>query len=333
MRERTQIPNPTSNKVAARATFTMRRLRRQAMWACAAAAALFIAVLAGRSEVGSQRAAIVLASLNLASSSSLRPGQGVQFASRPTERVSDMEKTARQLAQTVRGLSEDRDRIMTRLAAMERNIDDVTGSISRQAKAAKAVAAQPVARQGEQPPTTTPAVVAAGVAPAAARQGEQPPPTTTPAVVAAGVAPAAARQGDQPPATTTPVVAAAVAPPAGAAAAPVPPRSPRPAATELPAIVAPPAASAYGAEIGSASSIKALHARWVSIHSAHAQLLEGLKAAVAIRDNARTKRIELRLVVGPLTDAAAAEKLCASLSAVQIACQPTMFDPHQPVLE
>ena len=309
MRERTQIPNPTSNKVAARATFTMRRLRRQAMWACAAAAALFIAVLAGRSEVGSQRAAIVLASLNLASSSSLRPGQGVQFASRPTERVSDMEKTARQLAQTVRGLSEDRDRIMTRLAAMERNIDDVTGSISRQAKAAKAVAAQPVARQGEQPPTTTPAVVAAGVAPAAARQG------------------------DQPPATTTPVVAAAVAPPAGAAAAPVPPRSPRPAATELPAIVAPPAASAYGAEIGSASSIKALHARWVSIHSAHAQLLEGLKAAVAIRDNARTKRIELRLVVGPLTDAAAAEKLCASLSAVQIACQPTMFDPHQPVLE
>ena len=111
--------NVTSKKVAAKASFTMQQLRKQAMWGMAAAAALLIAVIASSSEVGSQRAAGALASLNLRSS---------QTAAQTT-RGPDLEVVTRQLMQAVRGLSEDRNQIMSRLAAVEHNLDDVTGSI------------------------------------------------------------------------------------------------------------------------------------------------------------------------------------------------------------
>ena len=42
---RARHPNTTSKAVAAKSTLTMQRLLRQAAWGCAAAAALFVAVL------------------------------------------------------------------------------------------------------------------------------------------------------------------------------------------------------------------------------------------------------------------------------------------------
>ena len=127
------------------------------------------------------------------------------------------------------------------------------------------------------------------------------------------------------------------------------PASPRQTSPALPAAAQPPAATpalvasgadtptaaapAYGAEIGSASSIKALRTRWASIHSAHAQVLEGLRPVVSLRDNPQSNHIELRLVVGPLASADAAGRLCALLATFHVACQPTMFDDRQVALE
>ena len=63
-----RMVNATSKKAGAQAPFTMQRLWRQALWGCIAAAALLLAILAGLSDIGSQRAKMLFASLNGASS-------------------------------------------------------------------------------------------------------------------------------------------------------------------------------------------------------------------------------------------------------------------------
>ena len=129
MLTRAQFMSVTPRRVAAKPAFTMRKLERLALWGCAAAAAMFIAAIAGRSDIGTQR----VASLFPAHSGSLRAAQSNQAGAGPL----DTEAATRELVQTVRGLTEDRDRLMTRLAAVERSLDDVTGSVTRQIEAAK----------------------------------------------------------------------------------------------------------------------------------------------------------------------------------------------------
>ena len=281
-----RIVNATSKKAGAQAPFTMQRLWRQALWGCIAAAALLLAILAGLSDIGSQRAKMLFASLNGASSSSPQIAP-TQAPSQPVSRSLDSDYVVRQLTQTVRGLLEDRDRMARRLAALERNLDDMTGSISQQIEAAKAPSA----------PSPPPAISWMATA-------------------------------------TTPLVAAPeTLASSGWDLAPQPPPPAPPAAAPLPDVVAPATNGAYGAEIGSASSIKALHARWAGIRSAHLRILDGLTPVVALRENPRSHKTELRLVVGPIGTAAAAAELCASLMAAQLSCLPTMFDGRNLALE
>src|SRR5271167_230085 len=124
---RARHPNTTSKAVAAKSTLTMQRLLRQAAWGCAAAAALFVAVLSSRSDIGAQRAAQAFGSLNPQSSEVPKH----QF---------DAEAAMRQLAGAIRVLNEDRDRLTKRLAAVERDMDDMTGSVKRQIDAIQAAA-------------------------------------------------------------------------------------------------------------------------------------------------------------------------------------------------
>jgi hypothetical protein len=191
--------------------------------------------------------------------------------------------------------------MLTRLAAIEHNLDDMTGSIRRQIEAVKASGTPaPAPWPSDQ---TAAANNPANVAPLVA------PDMPLPGGLAAPLQPS--------PSTLTDGQA-----PLEAAAAAVPP---------LPAVAV--AQPAYGAEIASASSIKTLYTRWAGIRAAHAQLLEGLRPVVTLKDNARSKRIELRLVLGPLASAAAAEELCTSLAAFKMSCEATMFDARQPALE
>src|SRR5579864_8343788 len=128
MLTRAQFMSVTPRRVAARPTFTMRKLERLALWGCAAAAAMFIAAIAGRSDVGTQRFA------------GLFPAHSASRAAQPSQAGAgplDSEAVTRELVRTVRGLTEDRDRLTTRLAAVERSLDDVTGSVTRQIEAAK----------------------------------------------------------------------------------------------------------------------------------------------------------------------------------------------------
>jgi hypothetical protein len=293
MLEGARIANATSKRAGAQTAFTMQRLWRQAVWGCIAAVALLLAIVAGFTDAGSRRATLLVSSLNGAPSSSLQTAQTqAPSPNQPASRSLDSDYVVRQLAQTVRGLMEDRDRMAKRLAAVERNVDDMTGSISQQIEAVKA-------------PTASPAVSWLATA-------------TTPLIAAPYRLPlsgwdTAPRPNSSPPSSSPPSSSppAAVQPPPDAAAA----------------------NGAYGAEIGSASSVKALHARWEGIRSAHLQIFDGLTPVVALRENPRSHKTELRLVVGPLGNAAAAAQLCASLMAVQLSCLPTMFDGHNLALE
>jgi len=104
----------------------MRRFRLQALWGAAAAVALAAAVFSSQSQVGAQRMTAVLASIT---------GSGQKGAP-----LFDAETATRQLAQAVQDLRKDRDRLAARLAAVEQDMDDMTGSISKQIDAAKATA-------------------------------------------------------------------------------------------------------------------------------------------------------------------------------------------------
>lgn len=289
---RAQTVNATAETAAAEPTFTMQNLWRLALWGSTAAAALLLAILTTRSDVGSQRVATVLSSLRSGS----HPGQATtQVASQAGARQFDAESAARQVAQAVRGLADDRDRLMKRLAAVEHNMDDMTGSITRQiekVKDATAQAAPPPWPSDEPPVPATPATIASVIAPV----------VPTPAGLTSPL----------PPSPLMPAMEQ-VSPPEAAAAAPQP--------------------TAYGVDIGSAVSIQALHARWAGTRSAHPQLFEGLQAFVTLKEIPRSNRVELRLIVGPLPSPGAAVELCASLAAFRLFCQPTNFDGQHLALQ
>jgi hypothetical protein len=188
----------------------------------------------------------------------------------------------------VRRLTADRDqlvadngRLTSRLATIERSVDDITGSIAR-TKAAQAsaqshpVLAQPLAAA---PPTAPPAA----------------PP---------------APDDDATSSISTPVPAAPVPPP--------PPMSP--------------GKFEYGLDLGSATTIEGARALWALAYKRYGAQIEGLRPIVQLRERARPAgspgpaRVELRLIVGPLPNAATAARYCATLAATGATCQPAPYD-------
>ena len=126
-------------KMVTQPAFTMQSLCRIALWGTTAATALLVAILTSRSDAGSQRIATT-------------PG-----ATRGAPRQFDAESAARQLTQAVRGLTEDRDRLITRLAALEHSLGDITGAIAGQSEKATPAAAQGTTQTGNLKTANAPA--------------------------------------------------------------------------------------------------------------------------------------------------------------------------------
>jgi len=143
---------------APKPTFSMQRLRRLTLWGATAAAALMLAALSSRSEVAVERIALVL--------HRAKPAVAKPFDARAeTER----------LAEAVRGLTANDEQIKSRLAAVEHDMDDVTGSITEEIKAAAAsrhaedgpsVAATAAVTASMAVPVEVPSAAAAAPAPA-----------------------------------------------------------------------------------------------------------------------------------------------------------------------
>src|SRR3954447_25809754 len=142
------------------------QLARLGIWIGFATVAVLAAVLSARSETGLRRIAHLL-SRDAAEPLRSPKTAGPQVAGRQID-----QETERRLNEAVRALAADRDRLASRVAALERNLDDVTGSIGQ--------AGAPNAASGAGGQRQLPQIQAAPV-PTAPVASPSTPPATAPA--------------------------------------------------------------------------------------------------------------------------------------------------------
>jgi hypothetical protein len=131
-----------------KARFGLRDLFRVALWGISAASALFIALYAATTEAGRNRVDVALAEIhNILVPSSVKPTRPLDAAE------------SRRLAETVRMLAVDRERLLARVATLEENMHGITSSIARVEK---------TTRDTTPPPAAAPSAAAATVEPAPA---------------------------------------------------------------------------------------------------------------------------------------------------------------------
>ena len=220
------------------------------------------------------------------------------------------DRSIKALQAKIDDLTRDRDRLAGRIASLERNLEDMTGSIARSESTRR-----------ERAPKSAP-VVAAAIAP-------EPPGPAAPSV------PPRLPKG--------PIVLDPLAtPPAGVASIlpePTPPQETRsrpetappehlaeltPSA-EAPKRPVPHAHPEFGIELATAPNLEGLRHNWVSAKANFGPLLVGL-SPVAVRDRHPGSNA-VRLVAGPLPSIIAARKLCARFAAMNGNCWPARIDP------
>ena len=83
----------------------------------------------------------------------------------------------------------------------------------------------------------------------------------------------------------------------------------------------------FGVDVGGANSVGGLRALWRGLLKTRANApLAALRPIIVIKESSTGLGMQLRLVAGPLTDAAAAAKICAAMIANERPCETTVFD-------
>ncbi len=207
------------------------------------------------------------------------------------------EREINRLNDAVRVLASERDRLATRLEQLERSVGDITASIPKQ-KAPP----PPAVEEPPSPPTAPPVQVIGPPNPEPRpQQGQNPP------------------QPKQNPQTTTTVVTAAPPP----TAANNPPNTPAAPAAPDPTNTT---RTEFAVDLGGEKTVDGLRARWATLRGNHGATLDGLRPVISIKEGAKAGTVELRLVAGPLANAAAAARVCARLQTNGVPCVPTVFD-------
>jgi hypothetical protein len=277
----------------------MQALWRLAIWGGGATFALFIGVISVFFSGNGLHRQTASAATGQISTVQVSPVQGAaqprttagDFAPRANETAEE----TRRLAEAVRTLAADRDQALSRIAALEHEVDGVTGAIKHD----RSPALPP-------PPLQPPPSPSAAVTPKTAAPMTEAAVTPAPPPVS------------QPSAAGDPISRAAPAPEDHAA----------PASDAVPAPVSAPAATGpgLGVDIGGAGNYEGLRTLWRSTKNNDPTLLDELYPLVAVRENGKTHGAELRLVIGPLDDAESAARLCATLAAAHHYCQPVAFE-------
>jgi hypothetical protein len=309
----------------------MRALWRLAVWGCLATFALFVAAISVYSSLTSQHPTVSVTSAQRPSGQGLGPAAPSQTSAgaaasatfgqataqpQPSilelgARLDETAEETRRLAEAVRTLAADHDQVLARMIALERNLDGITGSIKRDRIA------------GPQPSTPSQAAspAAAQNPPTAAARPDAP---ATPLPATDAAAPVAQPPAAQQSATDAAKTAMAEA---GNRASPSPPQV-RMTAVEPAEAPAEPTVTAggLGVDVGGATNYEGLRTLWHSTKNSDPASLEELFPVVAVRENSKTHGVDIRLVVGPVADAEAAARLCATLSAAHHYCQPVAFE-------
>lgn len=280
-----------------------RAIWRLASWGAGSVAALIVAILATRSPAAINRD-------QLASAELARQSQQVQWIAKESQ------NKARELAAAVETLNGDRDRLYTRVTLLEQGLDSVTGALSRQPAPITPAATQAAAPSAAAPASPTPSANADPIGPfkpAETRPTEAK--TETPAAlpkiapvatVAPTTPPAPAEQKAEQKAETP----AADQPPVPTVTAAIPTADPAPSEMPSASIVR---RTEFGVDLGGAKSIEGLRAMWRGAIKSNAQHLASLQPIIVVKERNDGLGMQLRLVAGPLTDAAEAAKVCAGL--------------------
>ena len=112
-------------------SFDMRALWRLAIWGTTASACLAAAVFAANTDVGAQR--LLAMNAPAATPDIITPPPDQPSAAQLAARSAETENETRRLAQAVQALDAEREQLVTRIATLERNLEDITGSIRAQA--------------------------------------------------------------------------------------------------------------------------------------------------------------------------------------------------------
>lgn len=130
------------------------QLTRLGVWIALATVAVLTAAISARTEAGVRRIATLLA-----------PEAPARTAKAPAplaNRQFDQEAEQRRLSEAIRLLAADRDRLLARVNVLERNLDDVTGSIGPKAAALPPASVPPVASAPLAAPASSQSRVTAG---------------------------------------------------------------------------------------------------------------------------------------------------------------------------
>ena len=83
----------------------------------------------------------------------------------------------------------------------------------------------------------------------------------------------------------------------------------------------------FGVDVGGANSVPGLRALWRGLLKSRSNAaLATLRPIIVIKENNNGLGMQLRLVAGPIDDAAAAAKICASLTVSERGCSTTVFE-------
>jgi hypothetical protein len=319
-----------------------RALWRLGSWGVASVGALIIAVYANQSSIGGRRDQVAATDL-------ARQAQQIQSVAKESQ------NETRRLASAIDTLNGDRDRLYSRVTVLEQGLDSVTGAIARQnavTASPPAVSASPATAASQAAQNPSPAPVASPVATTAAAPAEKPRAEAA-AAEPAPVTVSSVGQGNPtaPVPAPAPLMAAKsmMAPPDAAAAKLIEPGMPANAmaAAPKPELVAsaPPAddpeaeasqatlpkvavqRTEFGVDVGGANSVNGLRALWRGLLKSKSNApLTTLRPIIVVREGSTRPGMQLRLVAGPLSDAAAAAKICAVLIENQRSCETTVFD-------
>ena len=279
-------------------------LWRLGLWGVAAVGALTLGILSGQLPVNAHKTQ--LAADDLA-------GRARQVEAKMQENMFE----ERRLAAAIETLNSDRDRMFARLSTLEQGLDVVTGSIKkRDDKPAPVPWPQAAAPVLESAPLTVvvpqPAPAPVPVQPVVAAPVSDPESTAT----------AVATHAESPPSEP-----AAVKPPSPVQAMPIPDARAPAAATETKEVDEQPVAPAsFAVDLGAANSLNGLRARWRGLVKSHRVQLEGLRPLIAVRERRNGLGLQLRLIAGPIKDAAAAAQICAVLGKADRDCATAPFD-------
>jgi hypothetical protein len=160
MADEVRLAKADLKRPAAAVPVTMHGLWRLVVWGSTAAAVLLIAVLSSRGVVGSHRAAVAVSTIGNGTAAIVQPVMAPPPQS--PANAFDAQAETKRLADSVRELASENDQLKARIGMVEHSMDDITGSIARQAQST----APPPWPENGPPVPATPAAIAAVIAPA-----------------------------------------------------------------------------------------------------------------------------------------------------------------------